>query len=264
MPDIQRWTVNCLPDAATTAVLAAYADNPMFDDIVRGYRAGSGHGTKAFSHPHATSVHFECTEEDFEEITKFISGWIAENSVAIQSTLKEDSFTKPVLIDVPAGYTAYYTDPTDSDVPTCWVDFNLVKDPFLALNVALVGFIKELSEHKGYEIKIINGVLDKHRPHFTAMRADAAKAKALDFPASPLSADQVITFTVSAGPSPKSGEYHEPKYLFTTAGVRVPFAPPKKKEVIAEAFKLHQASSGSVDQATSVVGQSIRPPSPPV
>lgn len=249
MRDIKRWTVNCLPDDDTTAILAAYADNPMFDDIIRGYRAGSGHGTKPFSYPHATSVHFECTEEDFMKVVHFVSDWLSKNPGVIESQLKEDSLEKPVLIPVPAGYTAYFTNPADSDKETCWVDFNLKKDPFIPLHTALVGFIKELSVSSGYEIKIINGItygdIDKHRPHFTGMRADAEAAKIIDFPASGLAADHFIKFTVSAGTSPRSGEYPAPQFLFDENGICIPVAPTEKQAPITEAFKLHQASFGA-------------------
>lgn len=210
---ICRWTVNCIPDEVTSAAVVAYADNPNFDEILKGYRVGSGHGTKQFSFPHATSVHFEGTIEDFNVVLEFIKNWCIANPQAICAKLLN---TKPILINIPLGHTSYSTTRKHSSKETCWINFNLEKEPFMALHTAVIGFLTELNKSKDYKIKIISTILENHCPHFTVLRVDAEAATRIDFPAINLPEDHIVKFTVSAGPSHKSGEYPVVLYLFDT------------------------------------------------
>jgi len=245
---IKRWTVNCLPDDKTSAAVEEYANNPIFDDIIKGYRAGCAHGTKQFSFPHATSVHFEGTEEDFKAVVEFVKDWCLDN-LEICAKLT----TKPVLIDIPVGYEAYFTSPEDSNEETCWLDFNLEKEPFMPLHTAVVGFLAELTKSRDYEIIIINGKLEKHRPHLTGMRL-AKAAKNFDLPAINLPADHLIKFTVSAGSSPQSGEYLFPLFQFNAKTIHVP-AP--LKSLILHQFSRYKGLVETDDKSSLAVFEQI-------
>jgi len=213
-----RWTFNLLPSLTVSRALTDYADNPDFDPFIAGYRAGDGHGTKQFSFPHATSVHFEGTEAQYERVVEFARLWTEAHPEGIRAGLLNPEITEPVSIAIKAGYQTYTTDSAEE---TCWKDVNLEKEPFMAFHLALVDFIEnELG------LKVINGNRAGHRPHFTGGRfyKKAVDSGTVVFPPMklPLDPDGKMDFEITAGPSDLSGEYHTPQYLLK-AGNKVAF-----------------------------------------